>query len=265
MESENVIYHLQLIDDKTNCYCLSECLQRIRRWSDTNPQHYPILLFLEIKQKFYEDLFTPLTGGVQCRHLQAIKSQLLEVFSIDSFIRPEQIRGNHSSIRSALKQQRQNELNGNYTYDNYGWPPLSQSLAKILPVFLDNAYGSAADLFNTCEPLKNFLFIAQESLDRPYASIICTSNPFTEEQKLIESAASGLLTRILLGYGDQKLFEKYTESQKYGINIISTGSVQCDDTPLCQSIAENFPASAPIKCNKIRAPDFCNRAALRLR
>ena len=123
MKNNYVIYHLQLFDDKTNCYCLNECLVRILRWSQNNIRHYPIFLFIEIKQMFYEDLFTGLTGGVKCHHLESIKEQLLEVFSIDSLILSKQIQGNQYSISSALKQQRQYELHGNYTYDGYGWPP----------------------------------------------------------------------------------------------------------------------------------------------
>ncbi|CAF3318739.1 unnamed protein product [Rotaria socialis] len=259
MENYDVIYHLQLFDDKTNCYCLSQCLLRIRRWSIMNPTHHPIFLFFEIKQKFYEDMFTPLTGGMQCRHIQNIKRQLLEVFSNESLILSEQVRGSHSSLRLALKQQRDNELNGSYTYDEYGWPPLISSLGKILPVILDEAYNRAVDLFNNCEPLMNFFFIAQAALNRPYSSIVCVSNPLTQQQQLIENANNGLITRILLGYGSQQLFENYKLALKYGIHIISTDSVQCDDTPLCRSIATHFSASSPVLCNRLTRPTFCNR------
>ncbi|CAF4793024.1 unnamed protein product, partial [Rotaria socialis] len=148
-------------------------------------------------------MFTPLTGGMQCRHIQNIKRQLLEVFSNESLILSEQVRGSHSSLRLALKQQRDNELNGSYTYDEYGWPPLISSLGKILPVILDEAYNRAVELFNNCEPLMNFFFIAQAALNRPYSSIVCVSNPLTQQQQLIENANNGLITRILLGYGSQ--------------------------------------------------------------
>jgi len=66
MGNNYVVYHLQLFDEKTNCYCFSDCLVRILRWSQLNPRHYPIFLFIEIKQKFDEDLLTALNGCVKC-------------------------------------------------------------------------------------------------------------------------------------------------------------------------------------------------------
>lgn len=73
MENYDVTYHLQLIDDKTNCYCLSECLRRILQWSEMNLEHHPIFLFLEIKQKFYEDflhLFWVVYNADICKRLK---------------------------------------------------------------------------------------------------------------------------------------------------------------------------------------------------
>ena len=41
--------------------------------------------------------------------MQSLKEQILQVFSSDSFILPGQIRGNQTTISSALKKQRENE------------------------------------------------------------------------------------------------------------------------------------------------------------
>lgn len=260
MANGNAIYHLQIVDDNTNCYCLNDCLRRIRRWSDRNPNHTPIFVFFEIKEKFYEDFFIAANGGVKCHHIEDIKKQILAVFPTDSLILADQIQGNYSSISLALKRQKENELNGNFTYDNYGWPPMSLSLGKIVPVLLDDAYNRAPELFGTCEAIQKFLLVAQSSLDPPYASIICISTPFNQRQTLIAGLAKGLITRLLLGYGDSRLIDKYTEARKYGIHIVSTDSAQCDGTPLCRSIAADFPKSASVLCNTLTAPNFCSGA-----
>lgn len=253
-----VVYHVPLIDDKTNCYCFSDCLARIHRWSQQNPTHSPIFLFIEFKYMFYENFLTPLYGGVQCRHFESMKEQVLQVFSIDSFILPDLIRGDQSSINLALKKQRQDELNGNYTYGNYGWPPLSLSLGKILIGFIDEEYNIVVDLISTCKSLSNFFFITQTNVNLPYASIINIPNPLKNEQLIIESQMNGQLTRALVGYGDDQLFERYKQAWKYGIHIISTDSVQCNDTELCQNVQHDFPNSSPIVCNTVLAPSFCN-------
>ncbi|CAF2613617.1 unnamed protein product [Rotaria sp. Silwood2] len=264
MKNDYVVYHMQLIDDKTNCYCFSDCLVRIHRWSQQNPKHYPIFLFIEIKQRFREDFLTALYGGVRCQHFESMKEQILRVFPIDSFILPELIRGQQISINLALKKQRQDELSGNYSYGNYGWPPLSTSLGKILVSFIDDEHNIVVDLISTCEPLSNFFFIAQTNINLPYASIINIRNPLVNEQLIIQSHINGQISRVLLGYGDQQLFERYKQARKYGIHIISTDFVQCDDVELCQSVKNDFQSSSPILCNTVLVPSFCNTTVLSL-
>ncbi|CAF4140872.1 unnamed protein product [Rotaria sp. Silwood2] len=193
-----------------------------------------------------------------------MKEQILRVFPIDSFILPELIRGQQISINLALKKQRQDELSGHYSYGNYGWPPLSLSLGKILVTFIDDEHNIVVDLISTCEPLSNFFFIAQTNINLPYASIINIRNPLVNEQLIIESHKNGQISRVLLGYGDQQLFERYKQARKYGIHIISTDFVQCDDVELCQSVKNDFQSSSPILCNTVLVPSFCNTTVLSL-
>jgi hypothetical protein len=261
MPNNDVVYHLQLLDDRTNCYCLSNCLDRILRWSEENPSHYPIFLFFEIKQMFYEDFFTGISG-VHCQHLQKMKEQILEVFTIDSFILPEQVRGNQNSISSALKKQRENELRGDYTYENYGWPPVYLSLGKIMPVFLDDAHNITKKLYSTCETLANFFFIAQSDSNVPYASIISIQNPSKNAYALTLNTNNGQITRVLLGYGGKRLMDNYILARKYGVHIISTDSVQCDNTELCRNVMNDFKRTTSILCNTVIAPHLCNTTVI---
>jgi hypothetical protein len=257
MPNNDIVYHLQLLDDRTNCYCLSDCLDRILRWSEENPSHYPIFLFFEIKQMFYEDFFTGISG-VHCQHLQKMKEQILEVFTIDSFILPEQVRGNQSSISSALKKQRENELRGDYTYENYGRPPVG----KIMPVFLDDAHNITKKLYATCETLANFFFIAQSDSNVPYASIISIQNPSKNAYALTLNTNNGQITRVLLGHGGKRLMDNYILARKYGVHIISTDSVQCDNTELCRNVMNDFKRTTSILCNTVIAPHLCNTTVI---
>jgi hypothetical protein len=262
MSNNNLVYHLQIFDDKTNCYCLNNCLKRILNWSRNNSNHYPIYLFIEIKQKFYEDLFTSLNGGVKCKHFQMIKQQILQVFSIDTLILSQHIRGNQTSIHLALKKQRQNEFYGNFTYEYYGWPPVYLSLGKIIPIFIDDVHNIAEKLISTCEPLANFFLIAQQKLNLDYSSIIRISNPLRNKHLIIQSINNGLITRVLLGYNGKKLIQKYKQARLYGVHIISTDSVQCNNTILCRSLINDFKTNASILCNQSIAPSFCNTTML---
>jgi len=261
MRDDLLIYHLQLFDDRTTCYCFKDCLMRIARWSEQHRAHYPIFLFIEIKEMFYEDLMTGLSGGVKCQHFQQIKDEILQVFSSNIFILPGDVQGNYSSIRLALKKQKQNEMSNDYTSYNYGWPSVSQSLGRILPVFLDDVRNRARDLYSTCQSLREFFFISQRKSDLPYSSILTTTNVETDRADLVNGAMNGQMTRILLGYGHQNIERKYELSKQYQINFLSSDSVYCNDTPLCLAIANDFQSSS-IVCNQYSAPLFCNSSSL---
>ncbi|CAF0918202.1 unnamed protein product [Adineta ricciae] len=253
-----LVFHLQIIDDRSNCYCFNDCLLKIRRWIERNPSHYPIFLFIEIKQRLYEDFLTAFTGGIQCEHIYSLKQQILEVFSSDSLILPDFIRGHHRSIKTALKNQRNDELGGDYEYRKYGWPPISLSLGKILISIIDDRFNLFIDLIPTCKPLTNFFFICQSNLNVSYASIVSIGNPLGKEQLIMSSHINGQLTRTLIGYGGEQSFRRYIQARRYGIHIISTDFVQCKHSKLCQSTTSDFPGSTPVICNHVLAPSFCN-------
>jgi hypothetical protein len=257
MDTYNPVYHVQLFDDQTNCYCLNECFSKIAQWKNNYLSHFPIFLFIEIKQMFYEDLSTVLNGGVKCHHFQQLQQEFSQIFSSDTFILPPQIQGNQQSLKAALKQQKADELSGDYSYKNYGWPPLYQSLGKILPVFIDDQYNIVVNMYSQCDPLRTFFFIAQTNVNLSYASIISIPNPVNDEQILINSAMNGQIIRILLGYGNKNLDQTYLANKPYGIHIISSDSLECNDTTLCQLLANDFKNST-ILCNNYSAPSFCN-------
>ncbi|UJR09079.1 hypothetical protein I4U23_013326 [Adineta vaga] len=257
MAKNYVVYHLQFLDDQTNCYCFKDCLLKIRQWSEQNQNHYPIFLFIEIKERFYEDFLTAFHGGLQCQHFQSMKEQILQIFPYDFLILPDFIRGHHHSINIALKHQRQDESRGNYVYKNYGWPPVSLSLGKILISFIDDQYNLVADLISTCQPLYNFFFIVQENVSRPYASIINIRNPLGNEQLILSSQNHGQITRTLIGHGNKQAFYRYIQARRYGVHIISTDFVQCNHSCLCESIRNDFQNSSSNLCNQIVAPSFC--------
>lgn len=262
MKDNLVIYHLQLFDDQTNCYCFKYCLSLIQNWLNDNPNHYPIYLFIEIKQMFYEDLLTGLSGGVKCEHFDQITRELFDVFSLNQFILPKEIQGNETSIRLALKRQRQDELSNDYSYKNYGWPPISKSLGKLVPVFLDDVHNVAQHLYFRCDSLQKYFFISQTKINLPYSSLITMSTIQNNIDKLMEIGNNGQMSRLLLSYGKENLDDIYHSSKQYGIHIISSDYFVCDHKSLCQTLKRDF-SNSTIICNSYFAPPFCNSSFFR--
>ena len=98
----------------------------------------------------------------------------------------------------------------------------------------------------------------QRKLNLNYSSIIDIPNPLKNKHIMIQSINNGQITRVLLGYSGKKLIKKYYQAKQYGIHIISTDSVQCNNTLLCRNLIKDFKTSPPILCRTISAPRFCN-------
>ena len=46
-----LFYHHQMWDQLSHCVCYYECLQSIKKWSDQNPDHFPLYIIFEPKAK----------------------------------------------------------------------------------------------------------------------------------------------------------------------------------------------------------------------
>ncbi len=79
---------------------------------------------------------------------------------------------------------------------------------------------------------------------------------------ITEHTNNGQLIRVLLAYNCKQLIENYNQARKYGVHIISTDSVQCNHTQLCQIVSNDFKSTLPILCNTIIASSFCNTTIL---
>ena len=90
-------YHLQMIDAKTTCYCITDCLLPIKSWSDQNPGHHPLYIYLEFKDVWFENFEMGLRG-LSSDIFNAFTKQLLEVWSTDRIITPSNIQGTNFSI-----------------------------------------------------------------------------------------------------------------------------------------------------------------------
>ena len=98
------LYHLQMWDQQTHCYCLSTCLQKMKRWSLENPDHSPIVIMMEPKGlPGAEDSYT-INNEIELSDILAVEQEILNVIGSDSLITPDSIRENNGkSLTESLK------------------------------------------------------------------------------------------------------------------------------------------------------------------
>jgi hypothetical protein len=118
------VLHIQDIDYRSTCPTLVACLTQMRVWSDTQPDHLPIIVNVEMKDS---PLPSPFDGTAiipfDAAQLDAVDAEILSVLG-DRLITPDDVRGPHSDLRTAI------------TTD--GWPTLADSRGRFL-FFMDNA------------------------------------------------------------------------------------------------------------------------------
>jgi len=84
----------------------AECLYIIRRWSATHPLHHTLFVFVEPAD--IPDVWR--WGGNDAATY--VDAQILSVFNATDLLRPDDVRGNYSTLRDAVTQR--------------GWPLLSE-------------------------------------------------------------------------------------------------------------------------------------------
>jgi hypothetical protein len=132
------VYHLQLLDQLSSCVCLTQCLQQIKEWSDNNPQHSVIWVWIEPRGLksgdlwcHYEDIGYSVT--------EKVMDKILEYFPTDKIVMPATVRGNYPTMQAALKAGNENLTAGNAVL-GYGWPMLGEAKGKF--IFTWNLWGA---------------------------------------------------------------------------------------------------------------------------
>ncbi|PSB10080.1 hypothetical protein C7B62_10740 [Pleurocapsa sp. CCALA 161] len=125
------VIHMQDFDYRSTCLTFTKCLQETKTWSDNNPQHLPIVVLIEASNKTYPrmvipdkmtlDLTKPVKFNVQ--NISEIDKEINAVFNREELIVPDDLRGNYSTLKEAIKSD--------------GWPTLASVRGKMI-FLMDN-------------------------------------------------------------------------------------------------------------------------------
>lgn len=154
-----LVHHVTDLDEYTTCAALASCLLEIRRWSDRNPGHLPIYVFLEPKTQSVE---TGWPGAILPRH-DELENTILSVFPRSEVITPDDVRGDSSSLKQAVAE--------------VGWPKLDAVRGKVLFVLWNT--GEHRDQYSDTETtLKDrLMFVPTDDTVPPVSGIVKHDDP----------------------------------------------------------------------------------------
>lgn len=107
------VYHVASLDSTTSCTTLKICLEILRNWSDNNPDHIPIFVWIELKQGA--------AGGLpfdRKEHFELVDTVIRDSLGTDKIISPDDITDSGQTLRESIRSS--------------GWPSLKKARGKFL-------------------------------------------------------------------------------------------------------------------------------------
>jgi len=181
-------------------------------------------------------------------HLFEVESAILEVFSPDRVLTPDEVRGQHETLPQALASQ--------------GWPTLGALRGRVLFVFLED--GAHRDAYLSESPVlqNRLLFVDSDSPDQPFASFYKINNAQSEFETVQDLVSQGFIVTSnvddVAGSLDDNA-AKLAASLESGTHFLSTNwPVVTTDG----AYYAHIPTGTPVRCNPVAAPEECSSEAL---
>ena len=232
------VYHNQY-DQGTTCSTLRGCLDTLLSWSDSNPSHVPLMIWIEPKEWSYTAADSVLVMQTQSM-LEDLEEQIKLAWPEEKTITPDQVRGEHPDLSSAITSD--------------GWPLLESSRGKAIFILLGGG-DLRADYHSNYPNLEGATMFTMSVKDTPEAAIFSNTNPLGDGDEITELVKAGYIVRSRAddaedGEADNNETERRDAAIAVGAHSIST------DYPTQVSGLEYW-VDLPIRCNPISAPADC--------
>ncbi len=235
------VKHIPAIDDLANCSGLTDCLQRIKTWSDAHPCHHPIFVIFEPKDDLDAD---PLVG-----HWDQVDSEILSVFPRERIVTPADVRGTHPTLQQAVLAE--------------GWPKLGFGRGKVVLGMMDEN-GNGDDYKKLHPNLANALIFVMGEPTDPDTAFVKRDDPHAAD--VADIVKKGYLVRTYPN-GDASTGKAVAQAE-LDVALASGAHMISSDFPVFEPRFPDFqvviPGGTPSRCNPVSAPASCTATAIEL-
>lgn len=241
-EERYTVFHVPIVDDRSSCHYLSDCLGLIRGWSDAHRGHQPLFIFLEPKDDLDAEFFGP--GAVIAPHLDDLDKELRAAWP-DRRLEPDDVRGRHQSLREAIATD--------------GWPTLGSLRGHALFVLLDSSRWHGGAMFEYTNGLADLNGRAMFTLARANDSFASILSQLPADQSL-NAVKQGFIVRDLVDDGHGAEIET-----TYGRDdaLAGVAHIISSDYPapgILPGYDVSLPGGTPSRCHPLLAPAGCTSA-----
>ena len=235
VDGEFWAYHLAGTDDRASCMRLRQCLQEIRSWSEANPGHHPIFIFLEPRDE--ED------AQKVVNHLEELEALVIASWPREKVLTPDDVSGKYADVQSAIRDR--------------GWPTLRQTRGKaifVMYAFNQTPYEYAHqgnDLWG------RRMFVTFADMGWRHAGILAMDSAVEQEQQIKKAVANGFIVRTRsddLPDRGRDFWTKRAAALRSGAQVVLT---DYPDPNYIPGYNMSVPGGTPSRCNPIAIPAVC--------
>lgn len=203
------MFHVQDIDFRSHHLLFKEGLQLIKKWSDDNPKHLPIVILINAKDQKIEKLKEPLIFTASA--LDSIDVEIKSVFTNDKLITPDFVRGDSETLEQAILTK--------------GWPNLEDAKGRFLFV-LDEKEEKNNRYLEGHANLENRVLFVNSKEGSSEAAFRIINNPVKDFEYIQELVAKGYMVRTRADAGTKESrtndYTRFEKAKASGAQVIST-------------------------------------------
>jgi len=230
------VYHLPVIDSRSTCALLIDCLGVLKRWSDSNPGHHPLFVWIEPKDEL---------GGGDF-DMDALDAEILSVWPRERLVTPALVKGGRESVREAIVE--------------VGWPTLGEVRGRAMFMLLDRGRQRDAYLRGGKGPGAldgRVLFVHANPVDltKPFAAVAKIDDPSSAH--IAAALEKGIIVGSNVGsalLSDERNIQKLQAGLRNGVHLL-TGDYPAPVKG--RTYWFDMPGGSPSRCNPITAPAGC--------
>ncbi len=203
------MFHIQDVDFRSHYLLFKDALMVLKKWSDKNPNHTPIFILMNTKDKRLKRLRKPLPFTTAA--LNSIDVEIKSVFAKDQLITPDLVRGDFTTLEEAILKE--------------GWPKLNEVKGRFLFVLDENEDKINRYLENHFS-LKNRILFVNSKEGNPEAAFRILNDPIKDFDYIKELVGKGYIVRTRADADTKQArindYSQFEKAKASGAQVIST-------------------------------------------
>jgi hypothetical protein len=239
------VLHVPDVDYRTSCATFVACLRQVRDWSQAHPDHAPILILLNPKDRPASlDGATPVLP-FDAAAFDALDAEVLEVFPREAVITPEEVKGEHPTLREAVL--------------NDAWPTLGEARGRVLFAIL-NGEEFTTPYRDRPEGLMGRMMFINVDQDDGDAAYQMWDDPIVNQQAIQDAVSAGFIVRTRTEQDTVEARANDTVKREAafasGAQFVSTDYYK--PNPDFGPFVVGLPGGRPAICNPLRTGYACS-------